>query len=376
MKKFTKLMVALAFILVPGLTTLTACSTDKTVGITYDLNGGSFTDTYKSENNISSKNVVKLANVDYYAGFADGLPDERDMTAPEGKVFAGWYTDKECTAENYLRSTNWDSFSKAIKEKKGSSVIYAKWIDEGTKDIIYEIVNNDLSFSNKFCTDNNISSETRIVCFNISTTNTDLSKLPTTASSLTVSNASEEINSDKIWNFECNGHYFDFTNGEYRDDLTNKIASAINFDFDYVNLSGLLNNEENVSYAFLRTNALVSKPVNKITVDITGTSNEIIKTEAGEEITPTLNETTSEALRNIVATYWYGDVEFEIRYDIDYLYIKGILDIVDSEKTWQFTIGTEKTDFTEANWNEKVANVRPDSADNTRAITFSIKTMA
>lgn len=185
MKKLVKCLLAMFLFAVPCLTLFSACSTNMDIGlIRCDLNGGSFTEEYKQENNITSDNALKAANLDYYEGFSDGLPCEKDLIAPTNKVFAGWYVDKDCTPGCYLTSEIWGSFSAGIKNKTGSNVIYARWIDAGTKDIIYQVVNDEVAFKQDFITENTTGgnmTNTTVVRFNVSEEKFDdkKSSLPT-----------------------------------------------------------------------------------------------------------------------------------------------------------------------------------------------------
>ena len=136
MKKFLKLMVALVFVAIPCLLVFSACSCNiDSALVRFDLNGGKFNDIFKAEKDITSDSYSTAVNLNYYGGFSDGMPDEQDLEAPDGKVFAGWYIDKNCTQENYLTSYTWEVLANNIREKKGNTV-YARWINKAEKEIL------------------------------------------------------------------------------------------------------------------------------------------------------------------------------------------------------------------------------------------------
>lgn len=393
MKKIIKYILALLLFAIPCLTTLSACSSNvETELVRCDLNGGNFTNEYKQENNVSSDNILKMINLNYYGGFSDGLPCEKDMIAPTGKVFAGWYIDKNCSPSSYLTSSNWESFSEGIKNKTGNNVIYARWIDANTKDILYEVVNNEVSFNENFITKNtengNMTNST-IVRFNVSAENfnTQKNNLPQ-EDDLTYNSTDYEFNG---WKVENNGHYYDFKNKKYDTNATNNMNSYVNADFDSINFVDFFaEGNENIAYVLLRPKTLSLKPWNKITIaldinvagynfDVYNTQIETAKNEIGYfgySLDPKGCWTDMDENGNYNATY-YANLSLEIRYDMDYESVYKIIPVVsmldDSLQFdgWTFTIGENKYDFNKQNW-KTYAEICPEG--DYREIKFELKT--
>ena len=363
MKKLSKIMLALVFALIPCVMLFSSCSSNvKTIVIHYNLNGGSFTEAYKTENNISSKNVAKVANINYYGGFSDGLADERALVAPEGKVFAGWYLDKECTADNYLTSANWTAFAKAIDENEGDNVIYAKWIDEGTKDIIYEIADDNMSFASSFISKNMLANSKK-VCFNVSASTLESVKASLPSANDLIVPADKEF--DK-WKVENNGHYYDFNSKSYNENATNKFNANVNYEFDSVNFSEFFaEGNEDVAYVLLRP-TLKDKPVIKVNFSLK--DNGIYNPALFVDRNPMLYNSSEEMRTSSNDLIGWAGAYYEIRYDIDFSFINENLpkaiDMNLSEGItfdgWKkFKVDGVEYDFTEENWNAQVKAIRP-----------------
>lgn len=373
MKKISKIMLALVFALIPCLMLFSSCSLNvKTVVVRYNLNGGNFTEEYKTENNISSKNVAKVANINYYGGFSDGLADERALVAPEGKVFAGWYLNKECTAENYLTSANWTAFAKAIDEDKGDNVIYAKWIDKGTKDIIFEVADDNISFTSSFISKNN----SKKVCFNVSASTFESIKASLPSANDLIVPVDKEF--DK-WKVENNGHYYDFKTKSYDKNATNKINAQVNSEFDSVNFTEFFaEGNEGVAYVLLRPTL---KDKQKIRVNLSLGDKGIFDTKLfiNAPYLYSSNEVKKNERNEIIG---YSGATCDIRYDIDFSFINENLPKAKDMKLnegvtfdgWKkFKVDGKEYDFTEENWNAQVKAIRPiydESEYATRIIDF------
>lgn len=383
MKKFVKIIILLTFTIISSFTLCTACKSGsiEVETIRYNLNGGAFTEEYKEQNGIGSNNVVKAVNLKYYGGFADSVADERGLIAPNGKVFAGWYLDKECTAGKYLTSQNWELFSKSIKEKNGNNVIYARWIDVGTKDILYEVVSDEVTFSKDFISENTVKnnmSDKSIVRFNISKSAFEIEKnsLPTPQD--LVFSVKNEFGG---WRVECNGHYYDFNEKAYIKNANNKLNSFVNINFDYNNFTDFwAEGNENVAYVLLRPKALDYKSVNRINISLENAYinafeyEDLIKSKTDEfSSVPTLSDYSE-----IDYTLYYSSVTFDARYDIDFAFIESVLPTVCLKFSngleydgWNFKIGEVEYDFTEVNWN-LYAKIKPNEA--VRNVQFILKT--
>ncbi len=383
MKKFVKIVIVLAFMLIFSLTILSACKSGKVEikTISYNLNGGSFTEEYKEQNGISSNNVVKAVNLNYYGGFADSLADERALIAPSGKVFAGWYLDKNCTPEKYLTSRSWENFSNAIKEGDGNNVIYARWIDDQTKDILYEIDLEDLSFNQDFIAKNiqkNNMNGTSIVRFNISKIDFEIEKNNLPTSQDMVFSVKNEFCG---WKVECNGHYYDFKEKNYNANANNKLNSFVNLDFDYTDFSDFwADGNEKVAYVLLRPKALEYKSVNRINISLDNVYinnseyENLIKSKTDDfSSVPTLSD-----FSDIDGTLYYSKLTFDVRYDIDFAFIESVLPTTCLKFNngleydgWKIKINGTEYEFTETNWNE-YAKVKP--SETVREGQFILKT--
>ncbi len=383
MKKFVKAVIVLTLAFIFSLTVFSACSPSKVEirVVRCDLNGGSFTEEYKTEKGITSDNLLKAVNLNYYGGFSDGLPDERAFIAPSGKVFAGWYLDKECTSGKYLTSQNWENLVNGIRENNGKNVIYARWIDIGTKDILYEIVSDEVTFSEDFISKNTTKANmtgTTIVRFNVSKSDfeTEKDNLPTSQDM--IFSAKNEFGG---WKVECNGHYYDFKEKEYNLNANNKLNSFVNFDFDYTNFSDFwADGNENVAYVLLRPKGLEYKSVNRINISLDNVYinnseyENLIKSKTDDfSSVPTLSD-----FSEIDDTLYYSKLTFDVRYDIDFAFIESVLPTTCLKFNngleydgWKFKISDTEYEFTEANWN-LYAKSKPSETE--RNVEFILKT--
>ena len=378
----------------PCLIAFSACSLNLDIRtVKFDLNGGSFTQQYKADNDITSDNVLKAVNLNYYGGFSDGMPDERDLTAPANdKVFAGWYLDKECTPKNYLTAETWVDFAQGISDKTGDNVIYARWIEKGTKDILYEIVDDEVSFGTSFLTTNTAKgnmTDDKIVRFNVSVNDfsTQKTNLPD-ADDLIFNSVNYEFNGWKVVN---NGHYYSFKDKDYDTKATNKM-DYVNADFDSVNFSEFFaEDNENVAYVLLKPKALTTKPWNKITIALDNTvagydastySTQIanmIQAVGSFGCTPDPKDSKLVNIDEMTSVLYFVKLTLEIRYDMSFENINKILPTItmlDDTLTfdkWVFKIAADVTeyDLNETNWAK--AQVRPDEY---REIQLILKTKA
>lgn len=390
MKNFVKVTLTLFFLTIPCLMAFSACNLNiDAQAVRYELNGGTFTDEYKSENGITSDNAVKVANLNYYGGFSDGLPCEKDLVAPSNKVFAGWYISGDCTPDSYLTSETWEVFSAGIKDKTGDNVIYARWIDAGTKDILYK-VDEEVAFSAKFIATNTVNgnmTNTTIVRFNVSKEGFEAQKssLPS-ADDLTFNSVDYDFNG---WMVENNGHYYDFKEKSHNETATNKMNAHVNANFDSENFEDFFSSEnENVAYVLLMPKALTVKPWNKITISLdaniagydgTAYSEQVKKADIGKfDCTP--DPTGAKDVwegDTYIATY-FVKLSLSIRFDMSYENVNKVIPQITMLNSssqfsgWSFTIGENTYDFTEDNWNT-YAKIRP--SDDFRSITFNIKTV-
>ena len=369
MKKFLKLMVALVFIAIPCLLVFSACSCNIDSSLVrFDLNGGKFNDIFKAEKDITSDSYSTAVNLNYYGGFSDGMPDEQDLEAPDGKVFAGWYIDKDCTPENYLTSYTWEVLANNIREKKGNTV-YARWIDKREKEILCELDGETFSYVN---------GTSNIVRITAST----ISDLPTISNIRAV--GKKEFNT---WKVECNGHYYDFNEKAYKTNATNKSCSNVNSGaFDETMLNNFLN-DTNVSYVLLRPGNTTDKPSLTVTLDMSESNGVYIKLaydSNGRFVglakdsnclfgTVGVGITTSDEDNTSV----YSKFSLSVIYDIEYSDLYAILPNADyltkdiTGMTWQFTVGDDSYLFNETNWNAN-RPARPADAANPTEITFKL----
>ena len=369
MKKSFKLIIALMFVVMPCLLIFSACSSNvKTSIVSYNLNGGEFNDVFKAENNISSGSYSTAVNLNYYGGFSDGMLDEQDLEAPDGKVFAGWYIDKDCTPENYLTSYTWEVLANNIREKKGNT-IYARWINEGEKEILCELDGETFSYVN---------GTSNIVRFTTSTAST----LPTTSDIKAV--GKKEFGT---WKVECNGHYYDFNEHAYKPNATNEYCSNVNSGaFDETMLNNFLSDTK-VSYVLLRPGNTIDKPSLIVTLDMSGDSEVYIKLDYdsnGRFVGLAQNSNclfgtvgVGTAISDENGTSVYSKLSLSVIYDIEYSELYAILPDANyligeiTGKTWQFTVGGDSYDFNETNWNV-YRPARPADATNPTEVTFKL----
>ena len=371
MKKFLKIMIALVFMAIPCLSIASACSLNVDFStVKCDLNGGSYTEEYKTEKGITSDNWSMGVNLNNYGGFSDGLPDERDITAPAGKVFAGWYLDKECSAENYLTSRTWEVLAEKVREKKGGSVIYARWIDAGTKEIIFELDDESLSYSG---------TNARVKRVTVTSENYTqvLEEIPTSAN-IVMSNKKVLAG----WKVECNGHYYDLQNKTYNENVTNSTYSFLNYDVD----ATLVNNfaaSTDVSYVLVRPK-VADKPTYEIKLDMSDgigakvTYDDFLSGQRTNGSYVTFNLiTTCDYIAEDDVSYATG-ISFGVVYDIGYEALNNLLpsgDYLTSDatgKTWYFSVNSgEKQVFNQANW-QTYSKTYP-SSDSVVSMTFTLE---
>ena len=371
MKKNFKLIIALMLIVIPCLLFFSACSFNiESAYVSFNLNGGKFKDEFKESKGITSDSYSTAVNLNYYGGFSDGMPDERDLEAPVGKVFAGWYIDKDCTPENYLTSYTWEVLANNIREKKGNTV-YARWINKGEKEILCELDGETFSYVN---------GSSNIVRITASTAST----LPTTSDIKAV--GKEEFNT---WKVECNGHYYDFNEKAYKTNATNKACSNVNSgEFNEEMLNNFLN-DTNVSYVLLRPGNTNEKPHLIVTLDMSESNGVYIKLaydSNGRFVGLTQNSnclfgTVAGPETTIQDENGYSKFSLSVIYDIEYSDLYAILPNADyltkdiTGMTWQFTVsdnsGEDSYDFNETNWNE-YRPARPADATKSTVVTFKL----
>lgn len=146
-KKILSLVLAICLI-IPCVILLSSCKVD-TFYLHVRLNGGHYTESYKQANNYSSDNVTKVVNPKLFDRYS--IPVRGDLIAPEGKVFAGWYLNQECTPDYYFNKTNWNRVveEKKTKESKSAS-IYAYWIDENDIALSFDLEGSGLEFAQSY----------------------------------------------------------------------------------------------------------------------------------------------------------------------------------------------------------------------------------
>lgn len=154
-KKILSLVLAICLI-VPCVILLSSCKVD-TFYLHVNLNGGDYTEIYKQENNYGGNNVIMVVNPKLYDKFSENIAQRKDMTPPEGKVFAGWYLNKDCTPDYYFNKTNWNRIveEKKTKESK-SATIYAYWIDKEKIALSFDLEGSGLEFNQSYKSDQNI----------------------------------------------------------------------------------------------------------------------------------------------------------------------------------------------------------------------------
>ena len=154
----------------------TACNKDnfQSFFVSYDLNGGKWNEEYKTEKGFESNNIITIINIKYMEGAMRALQPAEAIDAPSGKIFAGWYIDKECTLP-WLEH----NFTQWLEEnpEKGSIGVHAKYINEGTMDYIlnFNDTNSEVPATFKDPTE----SRNKVINITGRDANTVISQLPT-----------------------------------------------------------------------------------------------------------------------------------------------------------------------------------------------------
>lgn len=171
MKKIISLLIAMCFI-IPSALVISACKVETfNVGISLNSNQADYTQAYKDAKGYSSKNVThiigrKRAKYDYVKTL---LPLQSDMVAPEGKIFAGWYLNSDCSADKYFTKDNWDNYMDNIGDGK-TARLYVYWVDENQKVITFDFGNSGASFTNDYRTEKSFTENNlRIITDNLET---------------------------------------------------------------------------------------------------------------------------------------------------------------------------------------------------------------
>ena len=139
-------------LIIPCAFSLASCKGIKTFIMHYNLNDSeaSYSEEFLIEHELQKNGTYsKMLNEYYFDGVQHGSPTESDLAAPEGKVFAGWYLDKNCSAGNELSRYNFENYWKEKPNASGMTV-YARWVNEGTKILIFNLVNKDADFNKAF----------------------------------------------------------------------------------------------------------------------------------------------------------------------------------------------------------------------------------
>ena len=116
----------------------------KTYSVTYDLNGGSWTEEFKQSKSMESNNLISIINALYYEGATRTLPKYGDINAPSGKIFAGWYIDQDY--KKPWTEGNFNAYMAEFPETTNIRV-HAKWINAGSLDVVYYVKNTSTSFT-------------------------------------------------------------------------------------------------------------------------------------------------------------------------------------------------------------------------------------
>ena len=150
-KKILSLVLAICLI-IPCALMLSSCKLDL-FNLRVNLNGGTLTQVYMESHNFSGNGTGYFTKVNpkLYDNFSRNIPNRGDMTPPEGKVFAGWYLNQECTPDYYFNKTNWNRVveEKRTKESKSAS-IYAYWIDETDIALSFDLEGFGLEFTQSY----------------------------------------------------------------------------------------------------------------------------------------------------------------------------------------------------------------------------------
>ena len=144
-KKIISLCLCICIVLIMC-TALVGCNNKyiKTYSVTYDLNGGSWTDAFKESKSMQSNNLISIINALYYEGATNSLPKYGDINPPSGKIFAGWYIDKEF--KKPWTKANFDAYMEEFPDTTNVRV-HAKWINAGSLDVVYYVNNKNSSFT-------------------------------------------------------------------------------------------------------------------------------------------------------------------------------------------------------------------------------------
>ena len=117
----------------------------KTYSVTYDLNGGSWTDEFKQSKSMESNNLISIINALYYEGATRSLPKYGDINAPSGKIFAGWYIDDDTFTKPWTEG-NFNAYMAEFPDTTNIRV-HAKWINAGSLDVVYYVKNSNSYFT-------------------------------------------------------------------------------------------------------------------------------------------------------------------------------------------------------------------------------------
>ncbi len=147
MKKTIFKFITLILVIVSVITCF-SCADPVSVHINLNHAEADYTDEYRSANgDFTSKNLSKIVGNKKMTD----LPTADDLIAPSGKLFAGWYFDKEGSVDKIYNQANWDIL---FSEKTGTTV-YAKWINSNETLFIFD-VSNQGDFTSAFKTSNSI----------------------------------------------------------------------------------------------------------------------------------------------------------------------------------------------------------------------------
>lgn len=146
MKKVLTVILSLCLLFFVSAFTL-SCSNVETFTFSIDLNGGSYTEAYKTANNYSSNNVSHITSPKLaFDKVYEKLPQASDIIPPKGKVLAGWYTEKDCTPESLFNEKAW---LKATQEG-GSERVYAYYIDVGNVALTVDLDNDGATLTDAY----------------------------------------------------------------------------------------------------------------------------------------------------------------------------------------------------------------------------------
>ena len=151
-KKFFSLVLAIC-LLIPCILLLSSC--DNLWRLHINLNGGHYTQAYKDAKGLDGETVTKVVNPSLFDNYS--IPTRADLIAPDGKVFAGWYLNKECSIDNYFNKSNWN---RVVEEKKASGskniTIYPYWIDASDVALTFDLSGSGAQFTQAYKNEINI----------------------------------------------------------------------------------------------------------------------------------------------------------------------------------------------------------------------------